>query len=259
MWVLLYNKKMVTTHLQSGPKKRCYLIAALSMLIANLLSMAVVALPENNPSAQAVKWYQVDVIFFLHQQDETNLDETGYTVINSHDHWPPPKGSNQTVSYHLLPSSAFLLKQATRQLNKQDDYKIISHIAWKEPVTSTGKTKTFYFTGGEIYNSLGDAIEPNYQPLNPSQAQHPQLFHQIEAAFEIKQQRYITVKAFVKLLYPTNRLPFSFDRVKEEDDNLLAPKGYRLLSLKQTVSMRDNQINYFDHPFFGVLIKMTPL
>ena len=41
--------------------------------------------------------------------------------------------------------------------------------------------------------------------------------------------------------------------------NAVAKIGTTQFVLKQTASVRANQIYYFDHPLFGVILRITPL
>jgi hypothetical protein len=226
-------------------------------------------------------WYKVEVIVF-ENNDPQALKE----------HWPlePGKPKLQNIKYlsrysensiknfQLLQSKDYELKDAKQRLKRQG-HRLLFHRAWQQQIGDENISKSLHLIGGKrykIYNQPNDSHGVSAQQNISGQAAM-QKQYEMDGTLTLSKGRYIHANAdFVfhkpmKVLTQVSaqkgisseksanniktRLAYVDNKSSWQNDpeNRLQP-----LRLSQTRRMKSGEIHYIDHPFYGMIISVTP-
>jgi peptidoglycan-binding protein CsiV len=193
--------------------------------------LALFCLVSGNVSADT-RWYQVELIVF--SQNSTNTERFDHTAYEID--WPnkvvslsSSRHSLQSlklnpVSYTRLKSADMQLHGAYNQITRKANYHPLLYVSWLQSVTGKGLSNAV-----QIHSSAG----PNGDyPLNGY----------------VRIQRGHYLHFIVDLEYSPDLSNVSMD------DNDAAV--YRL---KEKRRIQLNETHYFDHPKFGVIVKLIPV
>ncbi len=191
--------------------------------------------------------------------------------------------SSEESPFVLLPSSAFQLDGAAQQLGHSASYRVLQHIAWRQPVSGdSGAIPVRIYSGRnsteksrQVFASKSsDAIlSTNDTALNRNtrSVQTP-----LDGTVTVTVNRFLRLE--INLLFIPNQggQPVTLSAVQQPDDEPIvirerqrAPEGidekrqvaadepaiYRIATSRR---MRSREVHYFDHPEFGVLAVITP-
>ncbi len=178
----------------------------------------------------------------------------------------------QEQPFQLLSETALTLTKFTETLTNSTKYIPILNIAWRQPVASKTAAQTIY-----IHSNLGQVTltsAPDLTNLNTLMAptglnETPMLFapqsgneknpikvqfKALDGTIKLHLGRYLHLEA--DLLYrsqtePPENNPFfiSFDDIEQPQT---------LFRLHQKRRLRSGELHYFDHPMFGMLVKIIP-
>lgn len=193
--------------------------------------------------------YQVELIVFEHITHKALLTEAWPTDLTL-----PSMRNNIQLSiqgsaenFALLPAQAFKLTQAANALNHKSGYKVLMHLAWVMPITN--KPQRIHLYGGELYSQNGVLEHSGF--VDESEDRNQDQRWQINGTLQLSLKTYIHVHPDLILALPTQNLP------REMVGDLHQP--FMLFQLNQTRRMRSKELNYFDHPLFGILAIITPV
>lgn len=183
----------------------------------------------------ADKWYQIEIIVFSHLSEQAidseqwpsvhppNFSHAG--VIQLLDKNQKARLSNQ---YRLLSKNQFGLLKENQLLQKKPGYQVLLHLIWQQKVQTPEQAKPIH-----IYNDF-------------TQTNH------LNGTITIGVKKYFDVHVNLFLGVPVSKLielsKTSYFR------NLSGKIAY--FHLLQTRRMRSDELNYIDHPLYGVLIKI---
>lgn len=132
-----------------------------------------------------------------------------------------PTSALDLTPEQILPPSQWRLKNI-QQVLLNNHNPVILHIAWQENSDGMKAKRLFHLTGGETYaNEL----------------------MQMNGILALKLQRYFDITFFLQFLMPI-------------DPTNKALARYNLI---QKLRMRSNELNYIDHPLYGIFIEIFPL
>lgn len=163
--------------------------------------------------------YQVEVVIFSH------ITEAGLRS----EYWPvPPPLTISPLAVTLsgdqiLPKSAWDLKSTQQLLGRNNP--ILLHIAWEESATEARKGRIIHVT-------------------TP----------QVDGTVAIRLERYFSVHFNLRFTLPWDQIKdYNLQNIAHDNDN-----PYIAFTLNEYLRMRSNEINYIDHPLYGILIKIIP-
>lgn len=184
------------------------------------------------------QWYQVEVLVFQH----TNMDEA-----LKNEHWPaverqqpdnlvqlmPAEDSNEetplALPYRILPSTQWLMSNTHHILENKDEYQVLLHKAWLQPIDESSAKSFLHLTGGDQYDE--------------------QNTWEVDGTLNIVKKHYLDTSVDLVLSLPVSGL--------SDTTNIVDKKGLAQFTLKQTQRMRSKELHYFDNPFFGVLVEVV--
>lgn len=170
--------------------------------------------------AQNPSAYQIEVIVYSHIT-EAGLKSESWPLL------PPAIISPNTVELsedQILPESSWRLRNAHLKL-ENNHYPVLLHIAWLETANELRKKKIIHLVGGTTYQEE----------------------RQMDGTLAISLDRYFNLHFNLRFLMPWNS-------VKDNNQN-----PYFSFKIDESLRMRSNELNYIDHPLYGILIQITPM
>jgi len=237
-------------------KQHYLLIRTLLFIGSFLITTTGFAVTENQ--------YQVEVIIFEHVTQQgieseawpnnpqlpsfrnaINLQQaTNNNALNQ---------PTQLQNYQLLPASYFHLSQETNKLQRNPNYRILLHQTWLQPIGGERSAKPIHLYGGELFNSDGSVMTNDNNNLLPPPSDS---YWQLNGTVTISMDRFFNVKTDFLLNEPISQLPTNTQQ--QADNYHFQPTNIKSFLLLQTRRMKSNELNYIDHPLFGILIAIYP-
>lgn len=161
----------------------------------------------------------------------------------------------------LLPDSYFRLSNLDRRIDRSLDMRLLSHVAWRQPVISGGPIRPVLIQTGKQYG----------------------LAFEVEGMLALRKNRYLHVGT--DLVYSTfkrklvneginweifgpERGTVSIDSYEYANgetgnfnmfaDDSSAFETELTAAFKQTRRIREDELHYLDHPLFGILVQVSP-
>lgn len=165
--------------------------------------------------------YQIEIIIFSHITDEGLRSEYWTTP-------PPLKVSPDAVklsSDQILPERDWRLQSVHRQL-AHNQYPVLLHLAWVESANN--------LKHGQVVELSSD---------------------EMEGIAAIRLEHYFQVRFNCRFFLP-------WETIADKNlPNLTHENNSDTVSFKinESFRMRSNELNYVDHPLYGILIQITPL
>jgi len=205
--------------------KKLFLLIALSFLSINVHAA-----------------YQVEIIIFEHlfHDAEGEVSQIGLRI---------PDLSNTVqlssdaadASFGLLPSSMYKLGGVYSELRSSREYRPILHLAWRQPQLPQSRSKYVH-----IRKTDGTGQQDGFEDA----------YVKLDGVVRIRSSQFL--HADVDLLYFIDAVTESFINANagnQEASQIAAT----FAELKETRRMKLNDLHYFDHPVFGILLRVSRL
>jgi len=219
-------------------------------LIVGACGGIVSAQPAATPNAP-IPQYQVEIIVFAHREFDageerfsqelgprTNRNEALLELPLYVEPSPPlpadPVGAGQPapvedpLAIRLLPPEQLQLNNEYRRLTNLGAYRTLVHAGWVQPGLPEDQAKPFDLTLLGVTNPRGYV--------------------------RVYLSRFLHVGLDISYQDGAAAVPTAPDG--SELREIALPPRYRLVTERQT---RSGEVHYFDHPAFGVLVKVTPV
>lgn len=225
------------------------------------LLLAGLLLPLASPAGPVLpKAYQIELIIFSHIT-HTGLDSEQWPLIDGRTIKDPramtlaPTMNDDIRNipyYTLLPPKDFTLKREQARLNKHPTYHTLLHIAWRQPVYGPRHARPIRIYGGYGYSDDGNIVTDNADDSLPYRDQSN---WQVNGTMTIGVRRYFDVNLNLTFAAPINQIKSltNSDYFSDIKNGLVY---FRLLQNRRT---RSKELNYIDHPLYGILIKVTAI
>ncbi len=207
-------------------------------------SMAMLILVFFSPIITAINGYQFELIIFSHITKESYQSEK----------WPKLNSialdidTLMTQINPLAPQYYHLAKEQMR-LSNNPNYRSLMHIAWIETREKLNKPVTLHLYGGRLFNEDGKII---------ADISDESRLYSIKQNWEVNGTLTINLARYFDLNF---RLLFAepYQQVKPYLSHSNSKKRFYYTLLQQTRRTRSKQLNYIDHPLYGILMMITPL
>ena len=224
------------------------------LFIASLLALPVIS------SAESV--YQIELIVFSHVMQQT-LDSERWPVVAKPEielsgamtlspEMPASGEVHNSKGYSLLPASAFKQTRLSQKLSQSKDYQLLLHIAWRQPLGSTGDQQWVHIYGGNGYNDQGHAILSNVNGAIPYANAR---YWQVDGLVRFSVSRYINSQYKVFMGLPTSTV----SSISNADEFSAIDSAMIYFGLDQARRMKSKELNYIAHPLYGMIVYVTPV
>jgi len=193
-------------------------------------------------TAQAA--YQVEIIIFEHLYHDAD-GEIAQIGLKLPDLSTSVELSGSDDDFRPLPSSVYKLSGVYSELKASSAYRPILHLAWQQPQLTQSQARYVHITktdgasqGAEGSNALV----------------------KLDGVIRIRSSTFL--HADVDLFYFVDPVSASFIRENAgllSTEGILTPVAAEFAELKETRRMKLNELHYFDHPVFGVFMRVSRL
>ncbi|MBX9706293.1 MAG: peptidoglycan binding protein CsiV, partial [Gammaproteobacteria bacterium] len=143
------------------------------------------------------------------------------------------------------------------KLQNSSKYKVITSLAWQQPLTSKADAKLLHIFAGQAYDANGNPLSnPSVTPPQDDSStaapngQTPAKW-QLNGTVKVWLDTYVVIDSDFLL---TENVPvMNSDAGDTSSHNQLMS-----FALNETVRARSNEINYMDNPIYGVLVLVNP-
>ena len=217
--------------------------------------------------------YQVELIIFSHPlskgvsqeqwpQDTITLPNLDNTITlnatNTHNELNPDINNPQQTNAdkpELLPTTQWKLTSEEQHLRRHPDYHILLHEAWIQTMPSDAKHPTrIHLFGGQGYQHNGKAIAIDNTETT-SRFDQANTW-QINGVMSLYLNRYINTQFNLAFAMPTSQFEALNHNPKDAE---LSHQAFTYLMLNQKRRTKSNELNYIDHPVYGILMKVIPI
>ncbi len=226
-------------------------------------SFNTIAQEGKKQAKEADRWYQVEVILFT-QNSEASLEEELWNPDDVVDFSVPPqplyRGDIRLSKLPLKPTafttvldSELSLGGIYKQLSRSSLTQPALHLAWIQPTKKDHKPVNVHLYPGAGHSPYtADATPSNEIPYQPGMG--------FDGLISLKRGHYLHLN--IDMGYQERnqeRLSAtSFNDINNPSETTLQPL-YSNYRMKQKRRIRTEEIHYFDHPRFGVIIQVTPI
>lgn len=210
--------------------------------------------------AEAEAWYQVEVIIFDRLTPDAGGEQWRDTPFILPDDPVDPQaaealaGTMAPVPYRLLPPARHRLGGIYNVFRRMAEYRPLLHLSWQQPAATGRQARHVRLRHPAPADTTAPATE---EPMFIEQLLRPR--PEIDGAIRIRGGFYlhadIDLSRF-RVIPPANKIPPAppvYEAAGPE-----ATQKTRL-ELKETRRIKLNEIHYFDHPMYGVILQVSRL
>lgn len=203
------------------------------------------------------------------QEEEAQPANNDFWTTAEGDVASAPELSDRALA--LLPADQLSLRNEVQRLNRNNQYRVLFHGGWHQPLLENQQGPAILITGGDLYDD----------------------HYELEGSVQLSLRNYLHVDTNLWLTqfstnYGQERAPwpnlprrpnqpidiidfmFYFDESssglwnqfnQNRDYDALMTQPYvveNIMLLQQSRRMRSGELHYIDHPKMGVLVKLTP-
>ena len=227
--------------------------------------------------AEEESWYQVEVIVFerpLPDFDGEQWQDSDYQPRDSLVELLPPEEAvvnGEPTPFSILPVSRNRLAGSERVLRLSGNYQPLLHYSWQQPAYERRDARFVHIQKltevAESSATPADTIEPTAvtDPVTFDDDENEPEFiedivdpgYLIDGAIRVRSGFYLHLD--VDLSYFA-AVPLQ-NRIVKTDEEIQAydPFGALPVRLQETRRIKLNELHYFDHPLFGLIIQVSRL
>ena len=226
----------------------------LKLLSITILTLIVVLLS----STVTAKDYAIEVVLFV---NKSGLQQTAEQFPMHHFIPAPTDGirlddeENDTL-WQALPEEDYILNNVVEKLKRSGQYRILKHLAWRQPVAERKDTLPIQISAGRDFTTsfperAYKQIEFSDTTVNTDEQVNNKVF-ELAGTLTVAITRYIHV--YSDLVYRLPRTnPLAIEDALNRDQVLV---DYAVNSHRR---MRSRELHYIDHPLVGILVEATPI
>lgn len=218
--------------------------------LSTLVIGIVILFVTNTSMAIPETVYQIEIIVFKQppasNKTSENFNQEHLSPIHTNNvhrlSLDNASASQDILPYTLLPASELKLDKEEKSLRARQ-YSILLHAAWRQPLSDNSRAKPVLLMAGKGYNDDNQVvveIPKDTQPAPSDSLTGRVSFWELEGTVGTTLNTYYFV---------TPHLHFTE----------VSPTSKTTYEIKQTQRARSNELHYFDHPYFGAIVQITPV
>jgi len=219
----------------------------------------LVLLFVSSHTVTAASWYQVEVVVFDRLNPNLDGEQWQNEVFMVRDNLVELQAADSTdalVPYMILGKGRNRLNGVQRVFKLSSQYRPLIHLSWQQPATQRRQSRYVHLqrvdgnssTTAAETNSLND--EPEFIdeliPMNRI----------IDGSIRIRSGFYL--HADIDLSYFKD-VPADNKILRTSEESFVGITDKTVIKLKETRKIKLNEIHYFDHPMFGVILQVSRL
>ncbi len=209
-------------------------------------------------SVVSAKDYAIEVIIFENKDGLQQSDEQfNYKRII-----PVPtdgldlENTNESSQWRTIPEEEYILNNVAQRLKQSGKYRILKHIAWRQPVFERKDSQAISIKAGRDFS--GQFPERAYRQFEFNDQTQVNTGNtdnkvpELEGTLNVVITRYLHI--YSDLVY---RIPRTIpNEVSDALDRTQVLVDYSVNSHRR---MRSRELHYIDHPVVGILVEATPI
>lgn len=195
-----------------------------------------------SPIGFALTGYQFEVIVFSHITPAAYLSEK-WPLIDT-----VTLDIDKAVAINPLSPEEFLLNNEQLRLSNDPSYQTLLHLAWFEPLEQLAKPSTVQLYGGRLFNAQGNTLDT---VIAESATYSNEQNWEMNGTITVDLGRYFDLN--FKLLFAV-----PYNQVKQLDRGSAVDQRFSYFLLDESRRTKSNELNYIDHPLYGILMRITP-
>lgn len=240
-----------------------------------LRALALTTLLISGAATAQTPWYQVEVIVFAYTNPDSHGElwyqnpglpdlQNSIELITGAADPIAPSGKTRRdksgkarqplrIPYRELPSSRYRLDGVERILKLSRNYKPLLHVAWQQPGEESENARAVHL---EVSRPAAQA--PAKGSANTIAAVSEDL---LDGIIRLRVSRFLHVDVDMAYFPPDPSVlapPQSVSSQTEDRSDRIAPHA-DYVRMIQTRKIKLNELDYFDHPLFGVLLQVSRL
>ena len=220
-----------------------YLLFTLFLLFSHIVS--------------AASWYQVEIIVFdrlYPSLDGEQWQNVEYQIRDNMVELQASTPEEGLVPYMILDKSRNRLDGIYRVFKLSGEYRPLIHLSWQQPATERRKARYIHLQrlDGEASTAVAEITpeEPDFleEIIQPDRI--------IDGSIRIRSGFYLHADidlSYFKQLPPENKI------IRTSEESFIDPTEKTVVKLKETRKIKLNEIHYFDHPMYGVILQVSRL
>lgn len=216
-------------------------------------------------SALAESWYQVEVIVFDRLSPNLDGEQWQEQDFNIRDNMVELQAASVTElrPYSILDKSRNRLNGVYRYFKLSSDFRPLYHVSWQQAATERREARYVHIQrlDGEKAIPVAKVEELSTEPI--VEQEEPAFIEEfsmpekiIDGSIRIRSGFYL--HADVDLSYFT-QLPPENKVLRSSEESFTNGLDKTEIKLKETRKIKLNEIHYFDHPMFGVILQVSRL
>lgn len=196
--------------------------------LSRFILLTLISLCAVNAWGATVPSYQVELIVFSHINSAALKSE----------YWPVappltiPENTLNLANEQILSEKQWQLKPLHKLL-LQNQYPVLLHLAWRQSNSSLQQGVRIHLVGGDVY---GDQVS------------------QLNGTLYIHLERYFNLHFDLQFLLPWSNIQnLHLENITHASDD-----DYMEFNINEKLRMRSSELNYIDHPLYGILIEIFP-
>lgn len=174
--------------------------------------------------------------------------------------------------FYVLPTSELQLKAQADRLTRDGRYRLLTHLAWRQPLSTPNKPTTVFIDGGEAFGKHRELEGSIAFSLGQVAHVHPRIWLTQFAPFygqaESEWPNLPLTPAQKRSQWeapnvsPSTSLPSdAWSLTTSDESNTESADPYlpqRIVMVDEDVRVRLNENYYIDHPVLGIVVRITP-
>lgn len=198
------------------------------------------------------KWYHVEILVFENNDKNALAEE-----------WPLDPGkpalkqamtlvTEPNTEYSQLDDKQLLLNAAKRKI--QNNYRLILHKGWRQILTDKGHAQNVRLIGGKQYSNNDMTGE---MPIGGNQ-------YEVDGIIRFSGGKFLHVDSDllfrkpVTIVSPEGATTAKFTEIADKNNWQNQPNAkLQTFRMKESARLRLEEIQYIDHPLYGVIIMVS--
>ena len=214
-------------------------------------------------SVAAESWYQVEVIVFDRLSPDLDGEQWQDQEFNRRDDMLELQQAAFTefVPYSILDKSRNRLDGIYRYFKLSSDFRPLYHVSWQQEATERRKSRYVHIQRLSEAETISKPVSET--EVLAAELEEPAFIEDIvmpdriiDGSIRIRSGFYL--HADIDLSYFT-QLPEQNKVLRNSEESFANGFDKTEIKLKETRKIKLNEIHYFDHPMFGVILQVSRL
>ena len=194
------------------------------------------------------KWYQVEMVVFEHLRTDTSGELWNTDDVPDYSRaLELSTDIDAPDAFKMLPSSEYKLGGVNKNLKLSSDYRPVHHVAWQQPELTKSRAKKVHIKNPEAkINGTVNLRGGHLLHLDVDMSYFVDLY--TEAVTSFTEENISIAGGDIEKI--------DVEEI-EVDEEIIMSGTYA--QMKETRRIKLNELHYFDHPLFGVIMRVTRL